>query len=84
MKAIWNNIDLDEIKDDCREFVCSKAQEIVSDANITDDWDLDCLQDDLNRLLVICRKVDRCKGVKSIKRVMSRRYPAKEIKRLIS
>jgi hypothetical protein len=78
------NIDLDQIKEDCKEFVCSKAQEIVNDASIGDEWDLDVLQDDLKNLVDICDDIEWCRGVKSIKRVMSRYYSVQEINKVIN
>jgi hypothetical protein len=78
------NRDLDNIKDDCKEFVCREAQEMVEDSHIDDEWDIDCLQDDLNNLLKICEKIDKCRGVKSVKRVMYKHYTVQEINKIIS
>jgi len=78
------NRELDDIKDDCKKFICSKAQEIVNDVSITDEFDLDCLRDDINHLFDICVDIDRCGGVKSVKRVMYRHYSFQETNNVIS
>jgi hypothetical protein len=84
MRMKNRNRDLDNTKEDCKEFICSKAQEIVNDASITDEWDLDCLSDDLNHLLDICEKIERCRGVKSVKRVMYKYYSVQETNKVIN
>ena len=76
--------DLDNIKDDCKKFICSKAQEIVNDVRLDDEWDLDCLSDDLNHLHDICEDIERCRGVKSVKRVMYKYYSVQETNKVIS
>jgi len=78
------NRDLDNIKDDCKRFICSKAQEIATRARIDDEWDLECLSDDLNHLLDICGEIERCRGVKSVKRVMYKYYSVQETNNVIS
>jgi len=77
------NRDLDNIKDDCKRFICSKAQEIVNDVRLDDEWDLDCLSDDLNHLLDICEDIERCRGVKSVKRVMYKYYSVQDRKSVV-
>jgi len=77
------NRDLDNTKDDCKRFICSKAQEIVNDVRLDDEWDLDCLSDDLNHLLDICEDIERCRGVKSVKRVMYKYYSVQDRKSVV-
>lgn len=77
--------DIEMAKEDAKQFACNKIVNFVEANNCDaegcmDECDVACLRDEADAIVKFCEKINKCRNIKALEKLMYNHYDEKEVK----